>query len=428
MVEFLFDRMFFIDILLIAFTLSVPLPKRDHFSLRLLAAGAFCLGTSIIWSFIFRSISPETLGMAILNYLGIFIIVMLVIWFCLQINRWSLIYIGTATYFIQHISVRIEGLLPYRAGMDLLSLLLHMGIVLTLDLAAYGLFFRTVEYHILNRLKLHQVAPIWIIMCLMCLVLSSYASKAGEFTLSFRLADLLCSAVGLLYQYSLYQVAGAQQEAESIQLLLQQGKKQYELSRDSIERVNIKCHDLRHQIRRFHIAGQLDETAIREMEAAINDYDIKVETGNRALDVILTEKRALCTEKGIGFTCMADGRGFSQIEPADLYALFGNALDNAIEAAENLKDSGKKQIALTVRRMGGFCSIHLQNYTDHRLAMADGLPVTNKEDKYNHGFGMRSMRLLVKKYGGELIFQQEGDVVDLFLLLPWTEAAPEAEN
>ena len=182
--------------------------------------------------------------------------------------------------------------------------------------------------------------------------------------------------------------------------------------------MNIKCHDLRHQIRQFRQAGQLDEAAVREMEAAIDDYDAKVETGNTALDVILTEKRSLCAEKGIGFTCMADGRGLAWVEPADLYALFGNALDNAIEAAEGLRDEAKKQIALTVRQVGEFSSVHLQNYTDRQLVMADGLPLTSKEDKYNHGFGVRSMQRLVEKYSGELIFQQEDDVVDLYLLLP----------
>lgn len=418
MVQFLFSRMFFIDILLIALILTLRLPKRDRFPLRLVAAAAVCLAISVGWGFLFRNVSPDAMGMAILNYLGIFLIVMLAVWFCLQISGWSLIYIGAATYFIQHISVRIEGLLPLPPEQNLPALLFHVGVVLVLALLAYGLFFRRVEYHILSRLKLHQVAPIWIIMCLMCLVLSSYASKAGEYSLSFRLADLLCSVVGLLYQYSLYQVAGAQREAESIQLLLQQGRKQYELSKDSIERVNIKCHDLRHQIRQFRQAGQLDEAAVREMEAAIDDYDAKVETGNTALDVILTEKRSLCAEKGIGFTCMADGRGLAWVEPADLYALFGNALDNAIEAAEGLRDEAKKQIALTVRQVGEFSSVHLQNYTDRQLVMADGLPLTSKEDKYNHGFGVRSMQRLVEKYSGELIFQQEDDVVDLYLLLP----------
>ena len=60
---------------------------------------------------------------------------------------------------------------------------------------------------------------------------------------------------------------------------------------------------------------------------------------------------------------MADGKGLAYMEPADLYALFGNALENAIEATEQLTDPAQKQIVLTVRPVEGFCSVHLQNYT-----------------------------------------------------------------
>lgn len=103
---------------------------------------------------------------------------------------------------------------------------------------------------------------------------------------------------------------------------------------------------------------------------------------------------------------MADGKGLAYMEPADLYALFGNALENAIEATEQLTDPAQKQIVLTVRPVEGFCSVHLQNYTKEPLRLENGLPVTSKQDRLNHGFGTRSIQLLVEKYGGELTFQQ----------------------
>lgn len=54
--------------------------------------------------------------------------------------------------------------------------------------------------------------------------------------------------------------------------------------------------------------------------------------------------------------------------------------------------------------------------------MENGLPVTGKSDKANHGFGIRSMQLLAEKYGGELTFRQEGDVVNTYMLLPLAPA------
>ena len=92
------------------------------------------------------------------------------------------------------------------------------------------------------------------------------------------------------------------------------------------------------------------------------------------------------------------------------------------EATEQLSNPDQKQIALTVRSTEGFCSVHLQNYTKERLRLENGLPVTGKSDKANHGFGIRSMQLLAEKYGGELTFRQEGDIVNTYILLPLAPA------
>ena len=174
----------------------------------------------------------------------------------------------------------------------------------------------------------------------------------------------------------------------------------------------------RHQIRHFRQEGRIDEHALNDMEQVIEAYDTTVRTGNPALDVILTEKSVSCRSKGIGFTCMAEGSGLAYMEPADLYALFGNALENAIEATEQLEDPAQKQISITVRPVNGFYSVQIQNYTRAPLQLEHGLPQTSKADAQNHGYGVRSMQLLVEKYGGELSFRQEGEIVSLYLLLP----------
>lgn len=89
-----------------------------------------------------------------------------------------------------------------------------------------------------------------------------------------------------------------------------------------------------------------------------------------------------------------------------------------MEATERLRDAEKRQISLTIRRVNQFYSIHLQNYTDDELHFVDGLPLTVKTDRQNHGFGVKSMRLMVEKYEGEMQIQQDGDIVDLYFLLP----------
>lgn len=70
-----------------------------------------------------------------------------------------------------------------------------------------------------------------------------------------------------------------------------------------------------------------------------------------------------------------------------------------------------------MRRVGGFYIVQLQNYTADPLELHDGLPQTTKEDKRSHGIGVRSMKLLVEKYGGQMSFHQEEDMVELSLML-----------
>ena len=174
--------------------------------------------------------------------------------------------------------------------------------------------------------------------------------------------------------------------------------RQYQMSRENIEAINIKCHDMEHQIRL---------------------YDSSVRTGNDALDTILTEKCLYCEKHGITLSCIADGRALDFVEPTDLYSFFGNALDNAIEAVERLDDPERRSIGLVVRRTGDMVSVHVENYFDGQVSFGgEGLPQTRKGDEANHGFGVRSMRMIAEGLGGSLACKVQGDVFHLDALLP----------
>ena len=104
----------------------------------------------------------------------------------------------------------------------------------------------------------------------------------------------------------------------------------------------------------------------------------------------------------------ADGPALDFMSAADIYALFGNALDNAIRAVNELDDAGVRSISLVVRRVAGVVSIHIENPFAGSMEMRDGLPVTTKDDRTGHGFGLRSMRLTAERYGGTLTVLAEG--------------------
>ena len=148
-------------------------------------------------------------------------------------------------------------------------------------------------------------------------------------------------------------------------------------------------------------------------------YDSVVKSGNDALDTILTEKSLYCEKHGITLSCIADGAALDFVEPTDLYSFFGNALDNAIEAVERMADPERRSIGLVVRRTGDMVSIHVENYFDGNISFGgEGLPNTRKPDEANHGFGVRSMRMIAESLGGSLTCRTQEDVFHLDALLP----------
>ena len=150
---------------------------------------------------------------------------------------------------------------------------------------------------------------------------------------------------------------------------------------------------------------------IEEMRKAISIYDATYHTGCEALDYILREKTLLSDEHHIVFSCMADGEALSFMNTTDIYALIGNALDNALE--RTIQEEEKQRIiSLRIHQRGQMVLLHLENTCSETPDFKEGLPVTTKTDKNYHGFGVKSMRYIVRKYDGEMLMRvQEGKFI-----------------
>ena len=143
-----------------------------------------------------------------------------------------------------------------------------------------------------------------------------------------------------------------------------------------------------------------------ELQRDINIYENLAQTGNAALDNTLSEKCLVCESKQIRFTCNVDGAALSFMDAVDIYALFGNAIDNAIECVSKYHEPAKRSILLRSHRQGNIIKIHIENICTEQLLWESDLPQTSKHDRENHGYGVRSMRYIVQKYGGHLRFSQ----------------------
>lgn len=229
----------------------------------------------------------------------------------------------------------------------------------------------------------------------------------------------LLMAVILILQSEMFKKSAMRQELEVMSLLRKKEKEQYQLSRENIALINQKCHDLKHQIRAIRRVKQEDiDRYLAEMEDSIHIYEAIVKTGNEVLDTILTEKSLYCKERGILVSCVADGSQMDFINAVDLYAILGNALDNAIEAVQKFQEEEKRQIDVLIYRQQNFLVMNIINPMQEHLVYEEELPVTTKGDRRYHGYGLKSIRYMVKKYDGFLGVSEEDGCFSLKILIP----------
>lgn len=233
------------------------------------------------------------------------------------------------------------------------------------------------------------------------------------------LVDL--AGVILLYSFREHKMAVfSSREAYTMQLLLDKQYEQYNQSIRNSEIINQRYHDLKHHIallRTEQDSSKKDEY-LNELEKSIKPHETEFKTGHHALDILLTQKAEAILEHNINFTCVADGESLSFISVLDLLSLFGNAMDNAIESVKSIQQLEMRIIKLAVFTQNQLLFIKLDNYFINELNIVDGNYLTTKKDKINHGYGIKSIKSIVEKYGGNVRISTENHWFSLMILIP----------
>ena len=268
------------------------------------------------------------------------------------------------------------------------------------------------------------------------LLIAIGAFAIGNFSFAFPDTAFTQSlSVGVLYVRTLVDFAGiimliaheAQRqemnmayELQATSNLMHRQYEQYRQYRENDESLHRLYHDLKHQI--AFIRGETDsqrrEMYLTEMDDVIRRHEAATETGNTILDTILTSKNLSCIQKGIAMTCFADGHELEFMDVMDVCTIFGNALDNAIECEEKITDASKRLIKVNVHTQHPFVAIRIENYCEEPVRIDVDAPKTSKSDKRNHGYGIKSIRRTVSKYGGHVKIAQEGNWFILTVLIP----------
>jgi sensor histidine kinase regulating citrate/malate metabolism len=115
---------------------------------------------------------------------------------------------------------------------------------------------------------------------------------------------------------------------------------------------------------------------------------------------------------------MANGNCLSFMSASEIYSLFGNAIDNAITALLKIDMPERRIVSISVKESLGMVSISFENYFTGSLQFENDLPMTTKKDRAYHGFGIRSIKLLVEKYKGYMTFKTDHEKFNLSILIP----------
>lgn len=433
---------FAVEIFVAEFLFAFRLKKRKLFVLRYISCAAALIGLILTTALIPMSWdNPWSMSFV---FLVIFALTVPMLMFC-YCERWiNLLFCAIAAYTLQHFSYELATVLLSLVTLgknsifgiysdtpiDFLSFdklsVFFMLIYLLCYVGAYWLFFSVYGKRISagSDMKIKSVSLMFLIgMGLLTDILVNsfvvYADPGFASVVVTGVSNMLCCVLLLYALFGLVYSESLQREMDVIDRLYREEKQQYALLKENMDLINMKCHDMRHQIREIGRHTGVSANTVSEMEKTINVYDSVVKTGNETLDIILTEKSLRCRRNGVVLGCIADGAALAFMSEGELFSLFGNALDNAIEATMNVKDECRRIVSFKIHTVGGLVAINVQNSFEGNVEFgADGLPLTTKEDKNYHGFGLKSVKYIVEKYGGDMFVEAKDGLFKLNILLP----------
>ncbi len=215
--------------------------------------------------------------------------------------------------------------------------------------------------------------------------------------------------VALYYAVWLKSIEDVEERLMIQQMVLErQWKKDVE---EETKKLRILRHDMNNHIAILKVlsdTGQEEELKeyIEEMYHKIERANDVVVTESTTLASLVSAKKMKAKELGIKFESKLLLKEWNMSD-IDISTLFGNLLDNAMEAAEKAE---KKWIDLTVEEKSDHFFVICENSFKEAPKRKGQEFVTSKEDEDSHGMGIKSMRQIVEKYRGEIKITFENHV------------------
>ena len=180
---------------------------------------------------------------------------------------------------------------------------------------------------------------------------------------------------------------------------LQTEKSYYDILEQQNQNLMIYAHDAKNHLAAIQALNRdpaIDDY-LTKLSDQLKNYSKNCHSGNIMLDVMISKYMLDSACSGIQFDYNVRSCNLKKMDDMDLVAVLGNLMDNAMTAA---KDSAEKRVTLETTMRNGFDILIISNSSDTTPNICKGNLVTSKTDKKLHGFGLKSVEKILKKYQG----------------------------
>lgn len=255
----------------------------------------------------------------------------------------------------------------------------------------------------------------WLVLIILLIVFNSFVfAEKTEVAIYDLLLFIVIAFIFyflLSFFYELSKLFKIRVDNEILKEQIKQHKTHYDRLQQEKDKLRRVHHDMKYQwFTLEHLLNESGERAKEYLTTVVDSFKVTkshVDTGNYLLDAILTEKLEKANSMGIEPKMEIMIKKELQIELTDCSILFGNLLDNALEALEKLEKE-KRLLDIHILTKKNLFIIKIKNSYNGMVKKVGNRYMTTKKEKDFHGIGLESIRQIVKKYDGEFeIFYDE---------------------
>ena len=251
------------------------------------------------------------------GYFVVFLFTLVILRVCFEVPFKVLLFFGTGAYAFQNLCYRtasileltgVVGAIGGRIGYGWADLAVHVGVFLVAAVIFWFSFVRKVRKQGMEHLYSWNVLLLSLVTLIITIGFCSVTNSYGWMSPQLSLVNYCFAIVGNIFilwiQSGMLERVALKSDIETVRNLWQQDKRQYEIAKETIDLINIKCHDMKHKIRALNAESGLSTEEAAEVEKCISIYDARVSTGCEPIDVLLTEKSLICNRNDIVLSCV----------------------------------------------------------------------------------------------------------------------------